>query len=722
MRIALRRISARRIRRMSRDAWPIDSSAFRTPKQWTGWPDGKRFALVLTHDVEAAGGLAKCRALAELELEFGVRSSFNFVPEGDYSVSSELRHWLVSNGFEVGVHDLNHDGKLFSSRSRFACKAERINDYLRDWNAVGFRSGFMLRKLDWMHELAIDYDASTFDTDPFELQAEGAGTIFPYWVSKNGITCDEGYVELPYTLPQDSTLFLVLREATNQIWLRKTDWIAAHGGMALLNIHPDYLSFGGRKGPREYSVNAYADFLRYVRTSYGNQVWNPLPKDLARWFRQSQGHPVYSAAHPTAAGRNPPLALEGKRAAVLLYSTYPADPRPRRATETLVGAGMHVDVLCLADSDKDPLHEIIGKVNVYRVPIRHRRDSKLVYLNQYGRFLLAGFAFLLKKRARQRYDLVHVHNMPDILVFSALIPKLTGAKVILDLHDPMPELMMTIFGVRERSFGIWVLKQLERASIWYSDAVVTVNEACRKIFSTRSRSPGKVNVVMNAPDEKIFPFIAATRTKRIGGRFVVMYHGSLVERHGLDLAVRALATIKSNIPEAELWVFGQETPFLRKVLASADASALSDAVRYFGPKKLDEIASAIRESDVGVIPNRRSIFTEINTPTRIFEYLSQGKPVIAPRSHGILDYFGPEDLVYFQLGDADDLASRMEYVYRNPESVMETVVRGQRVYQKHCWTNEKARFVTVVSRLLGAHDQPAVFAPTPLATATTSER
>ena len=117
-----------------------------------------------------------------LEQERGFCSSFNFIPEGDYKVPSELRDELVRNGFEVGIHDLKHDGRLFLSRRDFSHKAARINRYLRDWNAAGFRSGFMLHKLDWLHELDIQYDASTFDTDPFEPQPEGRHTIFPFWV------------------------------------------------------------------------------------------------------------------------------------------------------------------------------------------------------------------------------------------------------------------------------------------------------------------------------------------------------------------------------------------------------------------------------------------------------------------------------------------------------------------------------------------------------------
>ena len=138
-----------------------------------------------------------------------------------------------------------------------------------------------------------------------------------------------------------------------------------------------------------------------------------------------------------------------------------------------------------------------------------------------------------------------------------------------------------------------------------------------------------------------------------------MYHGSLVERHGLDLAVMALRKIRESFPSVELRIYGRSTPFLERVMDSVRKSELREVVRYLGPKKLEQIVEAICECDVGIIPNRRSIFTELNTPTRIFEYLSQGKPVIAPRAPGILDYFGPQELVFFELGDADDLAAKI---------------------------------------------------------------
>ena len=182
LRTALRRRLASRLRSGVADVWPIMPGSERPPENWPGWPEGKKFAVVLTHDVEGQAGLDKCRDLMRLELELGFRSSFNFIPEGDYEVPRELREELTQNGFEVGIHDLKHDGRLFASRREFSQRAIQVNHYLAEWKAVGFRSAFMLHKLDWFHELDIEYDTSTFDTDPFEPEPEGLHTIFPLWV------------------------------------------------------------------------------------------------------------------------------------------------------------------------------------------------------------------------------------------------------------------------------------------------------------------------------------------------------------------------------------------------------------------------------------------------------------------------------------------------------------------------------------------------------------
>lgn len=289
LRIVLRRWHAARIRSAQSSIWPINPASDAKPPGWGGWPNGKRFAFVLTHDVESQKGLDNCSQLMDLDERLGFRSSFNFVPEGEYFTPPGLRNTLASRGFEVGVHDLRHDGKLFFSRAGFQAQARKIKEYLRQWKAVGFRSGFMHRNLEWLHELGASYDASTFDTDPFEFQPDGVNTIFPLWVPSpdSGANDESGYVELPYTLPQDSTLFVLFRERSPEIWKQKLDWLAYKGGMALLIVHPDYTRFGpGPCSPREYPAALYEEFLRYVRSQYAGQYWQALPREVAEYARQ----------------------------------------------------------------------------------------------------------------------------------------------------------------------------------------------------------------------------------------------------------------------------------------------------------------------------------------------------------------------------------------------------------------------------------------------------
>jgi hypothetical protein len=283
VRYMMRRIRAHHKLATARD-WPIMESAGVKPAGWKGWPGGKQFALVLTHDVEEQIGVDRCEMLAAQEARLGFHSSFNFIPEGGYAVTQRLRGRLTGDGFEVGVHDLHHDGSLYQSRTSFRKAAVHINRYLKEWGAVGFRAGFMFHNLEWIKDLEIEYDASTFDTDPFEPQPDGVGTVFPFWVP--GHAPGKGYVELPYSLPQDSTMFLILRERAIEVWKEKLAWVAERGGMALLNLHPDYVGFNqSRLKISEFAPEIYEEFLTHVKERYAGAYWHALPKDVARHYR-----------------------------------------------------------------------------------------------------------------------------------------------------------------------------------------------------------------------------------------------------------------------------------------------------------------------------------------------------------------------------------------------------------------------------------------------------
>jgi glycosyltransferase involved in cell wall biosynthesis len=207
---------------------------------------------------------------------------------------------------------------------------------------------------------------------------------------------------------------------------------------------------------------------------------------------------------------------------------------------------------------------------------------------------------------------------------------------------------------------------------------------------------------MNSPDGEIFPYRSARSyiSRTSGQRFVMMYHGSLVERNGLELAVDALALAQQKIQDVELRIFGADGPYLQRVMEKVSRLGLNDHVRYLGPRKLEDLAREIESCDVGVIPNQRNIFTDINTPTRIFEYLALGKPVIAPSTRGITDYLGHDSLFFFESGNAQDLAITMEDVARHPAKSVDVAERGQQIYLAHTWSQERQGLVNCVSELL----------------------
>ena len=395
--------------------------------------------------------------------------------------------------------------------------------------------------------------------------------------------------------------------------------------------------------------------------------------------------------------------LQGKRMAVVSFSQFPGDPRPRRAAEAFAHAGMKVELICLMD-EGSPRRDTFKGIKIDRIPIKHSRSSKSGYGFNYCLFILIVFAKLAVRSLTRRYHIVHIHNMPDVLVLAAVVPKCLGAKVILDLHDPMPELMMTIFKLRRESYAVWLVTLLERWSIAIANVALTVNRTFEKLFVSRSCLASKISVVMNSPDETIFkrvlPQIKNRESNVMNAPFVIMYHGTLVERNGIDLAVDALVHLRQSVPGAELRIYGSRTTFLDQVMLGVVEKGLEKAVHYLGPRRLEQLVEAITECDVGVIPNNRSIFTELNTPTRIFEYLALGKPVVAPRALGIQDYFSEDSLVFFDLGNADDLGRKLSWVANHPKEVFEITNRGQAVYRAHSWDKEKEKLLSVAADLI----------------------
>ncbi|MHC5053301.1 MAG: glycosyltransferase family 4 protein [Planctomycetota bacterium] len=398
------------------------------------------------------------------------------------------------------------------------------------------------------------------------------------------------------------------------------------------------------------------------------------------------------------------------RVCMVVYSTYPADPRVRREAEALAEEGASVDVVCLRGEGERGLEDVRG-VRVVRLPVGRSRGGALRYVWEWGLFIAMSFAVVSWLHLVRRYHVIHVHNMPDFLVASVLVPRFSGARLVLDLHDPTPEVFMTKYGIGAEHPLTRALAFLERSSIAVAHLVLTPNEAFRRLFVSRGCPAGKIAIVMNSPQESVFA--PAEGAKAGGGRrqrgrpgHVLMYHGTIVERHGLGTALAAVARLRRDVPEIEFRVFG-DGDWVDEFKGRARELGLEDRVRYHGRVPLERIAAEIPSADAGVVPNRRTPFTEINLPTRIFEYLAMGRPVVAPRTRGVLDYFGEGDLFLFEPGDAAELADAMRRALFPSRMRTSVLARGRAIYLRHRWAVERGRFVRLYEQLLGLGEAAA---------------
>lgn len=287
-----RRYSRLRARTRSFPGWPVETAlhdffdlftsilaevAGEPLPRIAAWPHGHTWALVLTHDVETAAGLAAIEPVLELERSLGLRSSWNFVPRR-YQVDDEYVRALVADGFEVGVHGLYHDGRDLESLDRVRERLPAMWSAGESWGAVGFRSPSTQRQWQLMPLLGFDYDSSYPDTDPFEPQGGGCCTWLPFFNGEQ--------VELPLTMPQDHTLFVILEHEDERTWIEKAEFLRGRGGMALLDTHPDYLL-------DERIAGAYRRLLE--RLARDDSAWKPLPRQVSEWWRRRAASHVEQA-------------------------------------------------------------------------------------------------------------------------------------------------------------------------------------------------------------------------------------------------------------------------------------------------------------------------------------------------------------------------------------------------------------------------------------------
>jgi len=384
------------------------------------------------------------------------------------------------------------------------------------------------------------------------------------------------------------------------------------------------------------------------------------------------------------------------RVCMVAYSFYEGDNRVRRYAETLVRRGDRVDVVSLRQNGQ-PAQGIVNGVRVFRIQRRVVNEkTKFSYLGRLLLFFMRSMVFLSVEQMKERYDLVHVHSVPDFEVFAALVPKLTGSKIILDIHDLVPEFYLSKFKSSDRSLTFRLLTRVERMSAWFSDHVIAANHIWEKRLHGRSVKESKCTTILNFPDTEIFQARGRTRTDN---KFVILYPGTLNYHQGIDIAVRALALIKDQVPEAEFHIYGSGEQ-LESLRVLVKELGLENRVFLKGTKALHEIASVIENADLGIVPKRKNSFGNEAFSTKILEFMSLGVPVIVPDTAIDSYYFNDSVVKFFQANDEQSLADAMLLMIKNPELRQKFIRDASEFVSKYSWDVNKGTYLNLVDSLV----------------------
>lgn len=389
-----------------------------------------------------------------------------------------------------------------------------------------------------------------------------------------------------------------------------------------------------------------------------------------------------------------------QRHCMVVHNYYPLrEPRVEREARALVNHGYEVDVICLR-GEGEPVVDTSEGVRIYRLPVkRHRGKGAAVQLLEYLAFFGLAFAKLTTLHRQRRYRVVQIHNLPDFLVFAGLVPKLTGARVILDIHDVMPEFYASRFRTSLASWPVRLVRWQEWLSCRFADHVITVTDLWRDALIARGVAANKASVVMNVADTRIFRRSANSERPAASDDFHLFYHGTLTQRYGVDVALRAVAKVRRQIPGIRFTIHGsgEYLATLQHLAAELDVGKHVHFSTQSVPTT--ELPRMIQGADVGVVPYQRDVFTDGILPTKLMEYVALGVPVIAARTPVIAAYFDDTMVQFFTPGDVNELAQCIVALYHNRQRLQTYAKNAERFNQRYNWPEVSAGYLALVDQL-----------------------
>jgi glycosyltransferase involved in cell wall biosynthesis len=387
------------------------------------------------------------------------------------------------------------------------------------------------------------------------------------------------------------------------------------------------------------------------------------------------------------------------RVCMIAYSFYETDNRVMRYAETLARRGDHVDVLAL-QRESLPREEVLDGVHVSRLQRREVNEKgKFSYLGRIAQFLFRAMYHVTARHLRRKYDLIHVHSVPDFLVFAAWLPRISGTPVVLDIHDILPEFYSSKFGTRPDSLAFRFLQRVEKVSGRFSRHVIVANHIWQERLLSRSIEPGKCTVVLNSPDRSIFT--KGDGTPAGGGRFSLLYPGSIHWHQGLDVAIGAFGKISNRVPHVDFHIYG-EGPLKQDLVALVQRLNLEGRVFFHKPIALREMAKVIQTADLGVIPKRKDNFGNEAFSTKILEFMAVGVPVVVSDTMVDKYYFDNSIVRFFQAGDEEDLARCLLNLIQNPESRRLQAEEASRFVDKNDWASKQHEYLDLVDGIVAS--------------------
>ncbi len=386
-----------------------------------------------------------------------------------------------------------------------------------------------------------------------------------------------------------------------------------------------------------------------------------------------------------------------KRIGMVVHAYYLRDARVIRYAEGLAAAGHDVTVLCLQDPN-DPPSERVNGVDIHRISFERRRGGKIWYILEY---VIAFFLFaakLTRLELKQHFDIIHIHNMPDFLVFTGIVPRLRGAKLILDLHDPMPELFMSKYDL-ERGFFIKLLEIEEKISLWFAHRLITVDQSFVDIFVKRGIRANKITIVRNMPDDRFF---AELDVQRDPDHFVLIFAGTVAERYHLHDVIRAVGKVYSQIPQIRMHLVGKlekEGEYTGMLQRLVKELGLEEVVLFIPPVPLNSMPKLLAEAHLGLEPSRRDPYTDYVLPLKLLECMAVGTPCLASRRPTIEAYFDDSAVAYFEAGNVDEIAARLLELAQSPAKLEALASNARKVFETYNWPKERARYFDLISSL-----------------------